>query len=237
VRNFNSKRVLVSGAVPRPGFLPITNLPLTLVDALTVSGATTPGSRLTSYPMLITATTEQLVTTSTGGGLVQAAPDLSHVEIRRGGAVTHVDVAAMLRNGQLKRNWLLEDGDIVYVPALAKSYIYLLGQAQEQGLVEITEDQTSLGQVLALDSGVNQQTANTKQIYVIRGNLKNPAIYQLNAEQSDALLLADSFVLEPRDVVYIAEANISRWNRVLNQILPSFENAVTGVAIKNAISP
>ena len=232
VQGFNSQRVLVSGAVLRSGYLPITNLPMTLLDALTLSGAVAPENRLAPYPMLINEAAQQSIRS---GADHQKIPDLSRVQIRRGSALAYVDVDKMLRTGDMQQNWLLRNGDIVYVPAVAKNYVYLLGQVKQQSLVEITENKTSLAQVLAIDGGVDQSSANTRQIYVIRGGIKQPTIYQLDGEASDSLLLADAFVLEPRDILYVSEAKVSRWNRVLNQIIPSFQTTVTGTAISNAV--
>ena len=37
------------------------------------------------------------------------------------------------------------------------------------------------------------------------------------------MLLATDFELEPQDVVYVATAGISSWNRIVSQILPTVQ--------------
>ncbi|WP_412851416.1 hypothetical protein [Ectothiorhodospira shaposhnikovii] len=58
-----------------------------------------------------------------------------------------------------------------------------------------------------------------------------PRLYHLNAKSPDALLLAERFHLQPRDIVYVDVADIVRFNRVIANIQPTWSllNTVSGV--------
>lgn len=228
VAQFNSQRVIVTGAVAKAGYLPITNVPLTVLDAVVASGSVKTISTSSTYPMSISGTQSQTTT------LRADEPDLSNVIIRRGNSFTTVNLDIMLRTGNLTDNFVLLDGDAVQIGRLNRTNIYLLGEVNQQALVEILDQRTSLAQVLAAAGGVRQASVNAHRIYVIRGDLRQPKIYQLDGDQPEALLLADAFKLEERDVVYVAEAGISKWNRFITNLLPSIQTLLTGGVVVNA---
>ena len=70
--------------------------------------------------------------------------------------------------------------------------------------------------------GVNLITSEPSKIYVIRKGAK-PQIYLLNADSPDALLFADRFGLPPRDIVFVSTSRITRWNRIISQLVPSVD--------------
>ena len=60
------------------------------------------------------------------------------------------------------------------------------------------------------------------RIYVIRKQANGlPNVFHLNAKDPSMLAVADSFKLQPRDVVYIDPVGLVRWNRIVSLILPS----------------
>jgi polysaccharide export outer membrane protein len=72
------------------------------------------------------------------------------------------------------------------------------------------------------DSGsVNQDISDPSRIFVFRGGLGKSEIFQLDAKSPDALLLADRFPLQPRDVIYVDRAEGIRWNQIIAQIQPT----------------
>jgi polysaccharide biosynthesis/export protein len=162
--------------------------------------------------------------------------DYRKVRVTRGDITRHFDIYALLSSGDLKRDPLLQDGDVIYVPPVERSYVYVLGEVKTSQVLEIADQRTSLAQVLMTSGGVNQASAKASRVYVIRGKLEKPEVFQLNANAADALLLADAFQMQPRDVVYVAEANISRWNRFLSQLIPTVQSLLAGVVTNNQLS-
>ena len=69
---------------------------------------------------------------------------------------------------------------------------------------------------------MNQQSANSGAIYVVRGTDKDkPEIFHLDARYAAGMLLAERFDMQAQDVVFVDAAGISQWNRVISQLLPS----------------
>lgn len=227
IREFRSQKALVAGQVPRPGYQPISDVPLTLLGALTAAGST-PQLRSDLVARPIAATALQNSTESA---------DYRRVQLTRDGATQTVDVLALLRSPDpARQDPLLKNGDTIYVPPVARSYVYVLGEVRTPALIEIVERRTSLAEVLVASGGFNQQTSKASRVYVLRGELMQPRVFQLDANQADALLLADAFTVQPRDVVYVAEANISRWNRFLTQLVPTVQSLISGGILAESLS-
>jgi len=97
----------------------------------------------------------------------------------------------------------------------------VLGEVRLQQAKLMTKRRMTLAEAIGDSGGFDFVAANTSKIYVIRGSYDAPSIYRLDASSADALLLATHFELRPRDIVYVATNELTRWNRVMMQILPT----------------
>ena len=113
--------------------------------------------------------------------------------------------------------------------------VYILGEVRKTGFLPITDQKLTIADALAMSGWVNPDSADPSYIYVIRGDYTHPQIFWLNAKTPDRLLLAERFSLQPRDVLYVSSAPATRWNRALNQILPTVQTIwYTQALVKNA---
>ena len=101
--------------------------------------------------------------------------------------------------------------------------IYVVGEVQKTGFLPITDQKLTVADALALSGWLNPDSADARYIYVIRGDFTHPQIFWLDARTPDRLLLAERFSMQPRDVLFISTAPATRWNRVLNQLLPTIQ--------------
>jgi polysaccharide export outer membrane protein len=90
----------------------------------------------------------------------------------------------------------------------------------------------TLTEALSDVGGVNQVTSDAARIFVFRGGLGKSEIFHLDAKSPDALLLADRFPLQPRDVVFVDRAEGIRWNQIIAQLQPTLTllNSAIGAA-------
>lgn len=192
VASYRSQRVHVVGEVVEPGIQPINDVPLTVAEAISRSGGLTGGA------------------------------DMHHVALTRAGHTVTLDLFAMYKQGDAAQNVLLRDGDVLYVPGVAESKVFLMGEVQRPQAAPMTRGRMSLAEALSTAGGVSQNTADPEQVYVIRRSAPAQAsVFHLDATSADALLLADAFELQPRDIVFVGTAGVTRWNRVISQVLPS----------------
>lgn len=112
--------------------------------------------------------------------------------------------------------------------------IYVLGEVNKTGFLPITDQRLTIADALALSGWLNSDSADPRYIYVIRGDFTHPLIFWLNAKTPDRLLLAERFSMQPRDILYVSSAPATRWNRVLNQLLPTVQTIWYTQALVNS---
>jgi len=101
--------------------------------------------------------------------------------------------------------------------------VYVVGEVMKPGFLPLNDQPLSITDALVLSGGLDPNAADPSRIYVIRGRIDRPSIYWLNAKTPDSLLLAEHFNLKPGDILYVSSAAATRWNRVVNQLLPSIQ--------------
>jgi polysaccharide biosynthesis/export protein len=111
--------------------------------------------------------------------------------------------------------------------------VYVFGETVKSGFVPITDQPLSITYAISLSEGLNQNAADPEHIYIIRGNIYRPSIYWLNAKTPEGLLLADHFILKAGDILFVSSAPAARWNRVINQLLPTIQTVWYTKAIVN----
>jgi polysaccharide export outer membrane protein len=193
---YRSQRVQVTGDVKTPGPLAITDVPLTLVDAITRSGGTTDNA------------------------------DLQRVRLMRRGRFYQLDANSLLDRGDISQNVMLEDGDIINIPDRSDSRVFVLGEVKQPTAVQLIRGSLTIADSLTTAGGILDTDANPRQVYVIRGMSSHPDtpdVYRLDMTQPDALLLSTQFRLQPFDVVYVGTAGAVQFNRLLQQVLPTLQ--------------
>ncbi len=201
VISYRSKRVYLVGEVSKPGQQPITDIPMTILEAVNLAGGFTKDA------------------------------DHSQVLLTRSGTTWRVDLQALYEDGLISQNVKLEPGDIVNVPDRSLNKVFVLGEVQKPGSYYMNKKRITLAEALADAGYVNELTSNPKFIYVMRGQADSPELYHLDSKSPDALLLADRFPLRPRDIVYVDAAEVARWNRVISNVLPTATllNTISGI--------
>lgn len=113
--------------------------------------------------------------------------------------------------------------------------VYVLGEVGKTGIVPITDQVLTIADALAFSGGISPDSADPRHIYVIRGKIEEPLIFWLDAKTPEKMLLAERFSLQPRDILFVSSAPATRWNRALNQILPTVQTVwYTQAIVKNS---
>jgi hypothetical protein len=69
-------------------------------------------------------------------------------------------------------------------------------------------------------------SAQRGQVVVVRGDINNPQIYEINALAMMEGKSLEKFTLQKGDIVYIPRTLIADWNVFVNQLIPSFSAIV-----------
>lgn len=192
IEAFRSKRAYVEGEVRAPGLQIITDIPMTLPEAINRAGG------------------------------IAGTGDRSNVTLTRKGVTTSIDMMRMARAGLDPSRVVVQNGDIIFVRNRDERKVVVMGEVLVPQALLMRNGYLSLNDALAEVNGPNLNTSNPRQIYVIRNQGQGGySIYHLDAKSATALAMADGFPLKPKDVIYVDPVPLVLWNRVINLILPS----------------
>jgi polysaccharide biosynthesis/export protein len=205
VLGYRSKRIYVDGEVKAPGNQAIDDVPMTLLEGVTRAGGFLPTS------------------------------DQSQITVARNGANIPVNLPLLVKLGVDMSRLMLQTGDVVRVPSREENKVLVLGEVNTPKSLPMNNGSLTLAQALGETGGLNQLSASSRQVYVIRNaNQKDPLVFNLDAASPVALAMAEQFELSPRDVVFVDASGLARYNRIISLILPTATAAATsyGQAIK-----
>jgi len=195
VASYRSQRMYVSGAVKAPGAIALTDTPETVADAISGAGGYTDGA------------------------------DLDAVTLSRGGNQYKLDLYAFFYNGDVSQNVMLQDGDVLNLPDRRYKKVFVMGEVVKPVSQIMPTGRFTLSEALSDAGGLNPLSANASQIYVFRkGPGASVDVFQLDATSPAMLVIGDQFVMQPRDIVFVDAADITRFYRVVSQLVP-FANA------------
>lgn len=196
VKEYNSKRGAVLGAVGgKPGMFPLKGK-TTLLDLLAEAGGPAPNA------------------------------DLERVRvIPQDGPPSAINLFRLLSEGNLIRDFVLDAGDVVFIPTRGpadEKKIFVLGEVKTPGAFPLIPGMR-LSQALA-QAGGPTEIAVLQSARVVRGGLGSPEIVEVNfrqvIEQGEQ---SQDLVLRANDLIVVPRSGIGNWNAFLAKLRPTLE--------------
>ena len=197
--------VMVSGDVKNPGRLSTLEGIRSVVDAINRSGG--------------------LASSGPTGAL---ASQFQVTLRRRGEVILTAQYSDLLNGGDVG----IQKGDEIVVRPNSQVYT-VLGAVMKAGNVEMIKPNLTLLEALGQVGGLSDERANKTGVFVFRmGDLQNnptarARVFRLDLQQPVSIFVAQQFGMHVRDVVYVTNAPLYEYNKVLTAIYRTF--SIVGV--------
>ncbi|WP_242612247.1 polysaccharide biosynthesis/export family protein [Advenella incenata] len=185
-----SGSILVAGAVKTPGRFSSLQGPLTILDAVNMAGG----------PIL--------------------EPHLINVIVRNGKKAYTINYDEVLSG---KNRQVSPRSEIIL--ERARQRFVAMGAVKEPGLKDLPSRNPSLLEVLGAVGGLDERSADPQGVFVFRINESpvegEPAaeVFRLDMRKPEAIFLARAFRVLPEDAIYVTNAPIYEWQKIISPIV------------------
>lgn len=152
--------------------------------------------------------------------------DLDKAFLIRDGEYIPVDFKALVYEGDLAQNIVLQGGDYIYIPTKNINHIYVLGTAANALVFDFLE-RTSLMEIVAAVGGLRPDTSS--RILVLRGSLNIPEVFMIDINLITQGCEPD-FPLQPGDIVYFPTQRFTNAREIIRLAVLNFVNSLASVA-------
>ncbi|MEO5715026.1 MAG: SLBB domain-containing protein [Luteolibacter sp.] len=121
--------------------------------------------------------------------------------------------------GFRQRVFPIEEGDLLSVATDISNRFYVMGAINKPTTVPFPVPAPTLADALGAATGLDERRSDPSGVFVFRKG--NPdEVYTINLKDPASLLLTQRFPIRGEDIVYVTEAPLVRWNRLIVQLLP-----------------
>jgi len=207
VLEFNSRSVVITGAVARPGIYGLKTNQTTVLECLSLAGGL---SRDAGSELLV----------------MRGAADAEGAVGPEQNSITRVDLGLLLDEGNLVLNLPVGPGDIVTVPPRADEYVYVLGYVRRPGAYRLDRaSRLDALRAVALGRGL-MNTARASNSFLLR---ETPSGQQTIPVDLNKLARSEvpPLYLQPGDTLVVGTGF---WGRVQEAVGPSMGASVSASA-------
>ena len=140
--------------------------------------------------------------------------------LRRDGKVYRINLNNAFKSTDDKENFSLKKDDVIFIDKNANS-IHVFGEVNSPGTY-FPDMNYTLTELLS-SVGVNQLTANAKNVYVIRekyDSFLEIDVFQIDIKNPVNLIAGKKFKVKKGDIIFIPPTEIVKWNRTISLLLP-----------------
>jgi polysaccharide export outer membrane protein len=195
-----SHTVMVSGDVKNPGRVSVLEGVRSVVDAINRAG----------------------------GPFNSPAAQLEVVVRRHGQVILTAQYSDLLAGADIA----LEKNDEIVVRPNSRTFT-VLGAVQKSGNVDLSKTNMTLLEALGQVGGLTDERANKTGVFVFRmGDIQNnpgsrARVFRLDLSQPVSIFVAQQFGMQARDVVYVTNAPLYEYNKIVSALYKTF--SVVGV--------
>lgn len=201
VLSYQGQRYSVQGSVMKGGQFNLTDQPTSVYTALGLAG-----------------------------GINTQLGDNTSITLVRQGRTYNLNSISLEKAGYSLHNLLIQPNDTLYVNAKENQRIYVMGEFGQNKPIPMRDQGISLSDVIGESLGLNPLSGSRSKIYVVRSHPDSSMtdIYHLDLTSIGDFGLANKFQMRSNDIVYVDASGLTRWQRVINQVIP-FSNVIYNI--------
>ncbi|MCA8154884.1 polysaccharide biosynthesis/export family protein [Burkholderia contaminans] len=207
------------------------------------SYVTVVGDVANSNRMQLTARGERVLDALASAGGVRQAIDKITIQVTRGDKVVSLPLETVIRDP--RQNVPLRAGDVV--TALFQPYSFTsLGATGKNQEFNFEAQGITLAQALARAGGLQDSRSDPRGVFIFRledanalqwpnapvrttADGKVPVVYRVNLKDPNSFFVAQSFMIDNKDLLYVSNAPVTEIQKVLNLVFSVAYPVVTGV--------